>query len=96
MFSGIEIHGCFRKTHKPNIAAPLDPVAFADEVVQIYLDNAGDLTLTSAYMVIPFLGSLHAGCDCANELPRGPDVRVDPNARFCPNADDPPEEDDEA
>ncbi|GJX53882.1 zinc knuckle CX2CX4HX4C containing protein [Tanacetum coccineum] len=28
---------------------------------------------------------LHAGCDCANELPRGPDVEVDPNARFCLN-----------
>ncbi|GKV40190.1 hypothetical protein SLEP1_g47859 [Rubroshorea leprosula] len=36
------------KTHKRNIAAPLDPAAldpaaFADAVVQIYLDNAGDL-----------------------------------------------------
>ncbi|GJT78149.1 reverse transcriptase domain-containing protein [Tanacetum coccineum] len=30
-------------------------------------------------------GYLHAGCDCANEVPRGPDVGVDPNARFCPN-----------
>ncbi|KAK4787233.1 hypothetical protein SAY86_011066 [Trapa natans] len=33
------------KTRKRNIAAPLDPAAFADAVVQIYLDNAGDLEL---------------------------------------------------
>ncbi|GKV02418.1 hypothetical protein SLEP1_g14855 [Rubroshorea leprosula] len=33
------------KTRKRNIAAPLDPAAFADVVVQIYLDNAGDLEL---------------------------------------------------
>ncbi|CAK9168404.1 unnamed protein product, partial [Ilex paraguariensis] len=33
------------KTRKRNIAAPLDPAAFADAVVQIYLDNAGDLSL---------------------------------------------------
>ncbi|KAF5944131.1 hypothetical protein HYC85_018208 [Camellia sinensis] len=31
------------KTRKRNIAAPLDPSTFADAVVQIYLDNAGDL-----------------------------------------------------
>uniref|UniRef100_A0A7N0T8K3 W2 domain-containing protein n=1 Tax=Kalanchoe fedtschenkoi TaxID=63787 RepID=A0A7N0T8K3_KALFE len=35
------------KTRKRNIAAPLDPSAFADAVVQIYLDNAGDLELIS-------------------------------------------------
>lgn len=33
------------KTRKRNIAAPLDPAAFADAVVQIYLDNAGDLVI---------------------------------------------------
>ncbi|XVE62173.1 hypothetical protein DITRI_Ditri06bG0097300 [Diplodiscus trichospermus] len=33
------------KTRKRNIAAPLDPAAFADAVVQIYLDNVGDLEL---------------------------------------------------
>ncbi|KAK8929020.1 hypothetical protein KSP39_PZI017085 [Platanthera zijinensis] len=33
------------KTRKRNITAPLDPAAFADAVVQIYLDNAGDLEL---------------------------------------------------
>ncbi|GKV40170.1 hypothetical protein SLEP1_g47838 [Rubroshorea leprosula] len=33
------------KTRKQNVAAPLDPAAFADAVVQIYLDNAGDLEL---------------------------------------------------
>ncbi|KAI4374026.1 hypothetical protein MLD38_012073 [Melastoma candidum] len=35
------------KTRKRNIAAPLDPAAFADAVVQIYLDNAGDLELVA-------------------------------------------------
>ncbi|MBA0781177.1 hypothetical protein Gotri_002126 [Gossypium trilobum] len=35
------------KTRKRNIAAPLDPSAFADAVVQIYLDNAGDLASQS-------------------------------------------------
>ncbi|KAJ1685707.1 hypothetical protein LUZ63_017097 [Rhynchospora breviuscula] len=35
------------KTRKRNIAAPLDPTAFADAVVQIYLDNAGDLELVA-------------------------------------------------
>ncbi|PKA66138.1 Eukaryotic translation initiation factor 5 [Apostasia shenzhenica] len=33
------------KTRKRNITAPLDPATFADAVVQIYLDNAGDLEL---------------------------------------------------
>ncbi|KAL9234868.1 hypothetical protein vseg_009686 [Gypsophila vaccaria] len=33
------------KTRKRNIAAPLDPAAFSDAVVQIYLDNSGDLEL---------------------------------------------------
>ncbi|PKU75401.1 hypothetical protein MA16_Dca025377 [Dendrobium catenatum] len=33
------------KPRKRNITAPLDPAAFADAVVQIYLDNAGDLEL---------------------------------------------------
>ncbi|KAG6470431.1 hypothetical protein ZIOFF_071504 [Zingiber officinale] len=33
------------KTRKRNIAAPLDPAAFADAVVQIYLENAGDLVV---------------------------------------------------
>ncbi|KDO54042.1 hypothetical protein CISIN_1g01470512mg, partial [Citrus sinensis] len=33
------------KPRKRNIAAPLDPAAFSDAVVQIYLDNAGDLEL---------------------------------------------------
>ncbi|MQL78669.1 hypothetical protein Taro_011092 [Colocasia esculenta] len=35
------------KTRKRNIAAPLDPAAFADAVVQIYVDNAGDLELVA-------------------------------------------------
>ncbi|XP_010241522.1 PREDICTED: basic leucine zipper and W2 domain-containing protein 2-like [Nelumbo nucifera] len=35
------------KTRKRNIAAPLDPATFADAVVQIYLDNAGDLELVA-------------------------------------------------
>lgn len=33
------------KTRKRNIPAPLDPAAFSDAVVQIYLDNAGDLVI---------------------------------------------------
>lgn len=37
------------KTRKRNIAAPLDPAAFADAVVQIYLDNAGDLVSIHLY-----------------------------------------------
>ncbi|XP_047325783.1 eIF5-mimic protein 1 [Impatiens glandulifera] len=35
------------KTRKRNITAPLDPAAFADVVVQIYLDNTGDLELVA-------------------------------------------------
>ncbi|XP_068666112.1 uncharacterized protein [Aristolochia californica] len=35
------------KTRKRNIAAPLDPATFADAVVQIYVDNAGDLELVA-------------------------------------------------
>ncbi|XP_052189412.1 uncharacterized protein LOC127799425 isoform X1 [Diospyros lotus] len=35
------------KTRKRNIAAPLDPATFSDAVVQIYLDNAGDLELVA-------------------------------------------------
>ncbi|CAA6659809.1 unnamed protein product [Spirodela intermedia] len=35
------------KTRKRNIAAPLDPASFADAVVQIYVDNAGDLELVA-------------------------------------------------
>ncbi|KAG9446671.1 hypothetical protein H6P81_012799 [Aristolochia fimbriata] len=35
------------KTLKRNIAAPLDPATFADAVVQIYVDNAGDLELVA-------------------------------------------------
>ncbi|GJR90308.1 hypothetical protein Tco_0214319 [Tanacetum coccineum] len=38
-----------------------------------------------------------AGCDCANELPKGPDVKSKlPNAGFCANMDDLPKGDDEA
>ncbi|GJY74753.1 hypothetical protein Tco_0479184 [Tanacetum coccineum] len=40
---------------------------------------------------------LEAGCDCANELPKGPDVKSKlPNAGFCANMDDLPKGDDEA
>ncbi|CAL0299975.1 unnamed protein product [Lupinus luteus] len=35
------------KTRKRNIAAPLDPASFSDAVVQIYLDNSGDLELVA-------------------------------------------------
>uniref|UniRef100_A0A2P2M4J1 eIF4-gamma/eIF5/eIF2-epsilon domain-containing family protein n=1 Tax=Rhizophora mucronata TaxID=61149 RepID=A0A2P2M4J1_RHIMU len=40
-----ECSGTRIKTRKRNITAPLDPAAFADAVVQVYLDNAGDLEL---------------------------------------------------
>ena len=41
------------KTRKRNIAAPLDPAAFSDAVVQIYLDNAGDLVcFVSSYLLL--------------------------------------------
>ena len=50
-FSGTRI-----KTRKRNIAAPLDPAAFADAVVQIYLDNAGDLVISFFFLsCLPFL-----------------------------------------
>ncbi|KAG8390742.1 hypothetical protein BUALT_Bualt01G0115200 [Buddleja alternifolia] len=39
------------KTRKRNIAAPLDPAAFSDAVVQIYLDNAGDLVVAGGKVV---------------------------------------------
>ncbi|OAY79748.1 basic leucine zipper and W2 domain-containing protein 2-like [Ananas comosus] len=35
------------KTRKRNITTPLDPSTFADAVVQLYLDNAGDLELVA-------------------------------------------------
>ncbi|XP_066337037.1 uncharacterized protein [Miscanthus floridulus] len=35
------------KTRKRNIAAPLDPASFSDAIVQIYLDNGGDLELVA-------------------------------------------------
>ncbi|EPS67129.1 hypothetical protein M569_07647, partial [Genlisea aurea] len=35
------------KTRKRNITAPLDPAGFSDAVVQIYLDNSGDLELVA-------------------------------------------------
>ncbi|KAK9087983.1 hypothetical protein Syun_030377 [Stephania yunnanensis] len=38
------------RTRKRNIAAPLDPATFADAVVQIYLDNAGDLDLVAKWV----------------------------------------------
>ncbi|PKI45088.1 hypothetical protein CRG98_034472 [Punica granatum] len=43
----LTLSGTRIKTRKRNIAAPLDPAAFADAVVQIYLDNAGDLELVA-------------------------------------------------
>lgn len=53
IYSGTRI-----KTRKRNIAAPLDPAAFADAVVQIYLDNAGDLVSLSCMCIIK-LACLH-------------------------------------
>lgn len=42
------------KTRKRNIAAPLDPAAFSDAVVLIYLDNAGDLVLFCVFKCLVF------------------------------------------
>ncbi|KAH9310880.1 hypothetical protein KI387_025915, partial [Taxus chinensis] len=39
--------GAWIKTHKRNIAAPLDPAAFVDAVVGIYVDHEGDLELVA-------------------------------------------------
>jgi hypothetical protein len=39
----VNCRGTRIKTRKRNIAAPLDPASFSDAVVQIYLDNGGDL-----------------------------------------------------
>jgi len=36
-----------------NIAAPLDPASFSDAIVQIYVDNGGDLVRPS--LGVPFL-----------------------------------------
>lgn len=44
------------KTRKRNIAAPLDPAAFSDAVVQIYLENAGDLVLINLSIYLYFCG----------------------------------------
>ncbi|KAG6390995.1 hypothetical protein SASPL_148741 [Salvia splendens] len=38
------------KTRKRNIAAPLDPAAFSDAVVQIYLDNAAESLIAFSVM----------------------------------------------
>ncbi|GJR78138.1 hypothetical protein Tco_0148923 [Tanacetum coccineum] len=43
------------------------------------------ISILKEYQIQPFAGYLHAGYDCANEVPRGLDVGVEPNARFCPN-----------
>jgi hypothetical protein len=48
------------KTRKRNIAAPLDPAAFSDAVVQIYLDNAGDLVIVTFAIII--LSSMYVYC----------------------------------
>ena len=43
MFLYLFCSGTRIKTRKRNIAAPLAPEAFADVVIQIYVDNVGDL-----------------------------------------------------
>jgi hypothetical protein len=50
------------KTRKRNIAAPLDPAAFADAVVQIYLDNAGDLVIVIYAIIILSTMYVHVYC----------------------------------
>jgi hypothetical protein len=47
LFSGNCFRGTRIKTRKRNIAAPLDPASFSDAIVQIYLDNGGDLVRLS-------------------------------------------------
>ncbi|GJX65731.1 ubiquitin carboxyl-terminal hydrolase MINDY-1 isoform X1 [Tanacetum coccineum] len=42
------------------------------------------ISILKQYQIQPFAGCLHVGCDYENELPRGPDVGVDPNSRFFP------------
>ncbi|GJX14705.1 hypothetical protein Tco_0206463 [Tanacetum coccineum] len=59
-----------------------------EDVENVYDESANLIQNTKADGSSSFTaaaGYLHAGCDCANEVPRGPDVGVDPNARFCPN-----------
>lgn len=65
------------KTRKRNIAAPLDPAAFADAVVQIYLDNAGDLVIITMLLTTIFdhvcqvpWSYKHISVTCRNLLPR--------------------------
>lgn len=50
------------KTRKRNIAAPLDPAAFSDAVVQIYLDNAGDLVIVINGIIILSTMYVHVYC----------------------------------
>ncbi|KAG6737663.1 hypothetical protein POTOM_059191 [Populus tomentosa] len=57
------------KTRKRNIAAPLDPAAFADAVVQIYLDNAGDLEMLGAKMLGLNINADANLCNIGNGFP---------------------------
>jgi hypothetical protein len=47
VFCNYYCRGTRIKTRKRNIAAPLDPASFSDAIVQIYLDNGGDLVRPS-------------------------------------------------
>ena len=51
-FFGNYCRGTRIKTRKRNIAAPLDPASFSDAIVQIYVDNGGDLVRPS--LGVPF------------------------------------------
>lgn len=52
VFCNYYCRGTRIKTRKRNIAAPLDPASFSDAIVQIYLDNGGDLVRPS--LGVPF------------------------------------------
>ena len=58
------------KTRKRNIAAPLDPAAFSDAVVLIYLDNAGDLVSLFISFSVSYLHPILYLCFFRNLLPR--------------------------
>lgn len=63
-FSACCSSGTRIKTRKRNIAAPLDPAAFADAVVQIYLDNAGDLVSVCVCVCVKYMSTFFGSRKC--------------------------------
>lgn len=72
VFCNCYCRGTRIKTRKRNIAAPLDPASFSDAIVQIYLDNGGDLVRPSlgvpfaSHMLFLLLRDVHS--DLWNEM----------------------------